>query len=302
MGDLPSAIGRFRPIARIATTGLSETFAARIADAPAHAPVALKRISPSLAAVEGARAAFAHEAMVLGRMNHVGIVRAIDLTPAASDGHFAIELVRGQRLVDVVRRCEAVGLRLPVRHAIGIVATMAEALDHAHTATDVHGRPLGIVHADLSPNCITIEDGGAVLLTDFAGAHSDHPTVDRRRWPQPAAVAYMSPEQSRGEPFDRRSDIYVLGVLLWELATWSRLYARLPVDQIIARVAIGAVPLPTQVRADFPSELEDVLMIALQPAPHRRFTSAGDLARALRRLAGPADPRSLDGWIRRVFH
>lgn len=300
--DLPAAIGRFRPIARLTASGLSETFAARLADDGAAPPVALKRITPSLASVEGARAAFAHEAMVLGRVDHVGIVRPVDLTAAATQGHFATELVRGHRLVDLVRRCEQVGLRLPLRHAIGIVASIAEALDHAHVATDPVGRPLGIVHADLSPCCITIAEGGAVLVTDFAGAHSDHPTVDRRRWPQPARVAYMSPEQSRGEAIDRRSDVYVLGVILWELATWSRLYARLPVDQIIARVAIGAVPLPTQVRADFPTELEDVLMIALQPAAQRRFGSAGDLARALRRLAGPSDPRSLDGWIRRVFH
>lgn len=301
-GDLPAAIGRFRPIARLGATGLSETFAARMADDGAAPPVAVKRINPSLATVEGARAAFAHEAMVLGRVDHVAIVRPVDLTPAASHGHFATELVRGHRLVDVVRRSEAVGLRLPLRHAIGVVATIAEALDHVHAATCPEGRRLGIVHADLSPCSVTVTDGGAVMITDFAGAHSDHPTVDRRRWPQPASVAYMSPEQSRGEPIDRRSDVYVLGVILWELATWSPLYARLPVDQIIARVAIGAVPLPTQVRADFPSELEDVLMIALQPSAHRRFTSAGDFARALRRLAGTGDPRGLDGWIRRVFH
>jgi len=112
----------------------------------------------------------------------------------------------------------------------------------------------------------------------------------------------MSPEQARGEPLDRRSDVYALGVVLWELATWSRLYHRLAPDQVRARVAMGAVPLPSQVRADLPAELEDVMMIALQPAPQRRFATAATFAAALRRLAGPADLRGLDAWIGRVFN
>ncbi len=282
---------------------MAEVFVARRARDDGSAElVAVKRIRPHLRDVDDARELFAHEAMILAGFDHPGIVRALDVSAAEREGHFAMELVHGRGLTDVVKRAERVGVRMPLRHAIAVIAAAAEALEHAHTRPGPDGKPLQVVHCDVSPGNVMIAYDGTVKIVDFGVAQSQLRRADPRALPNAGTLAYMSPEQCRGDALDRRSDIYSLGVMLWELATWSRLYRRLGPEQVIARVAIGAVPLPSKLRADIPSELEDVMMIALQPVRERRFASAGELARALRRLAGPEDRRGLDAWIRRVFH
>jgi serine/threonine-protein kinase len=143
---------------------------------------------------------------------------------------------------------------------------------------------------------------GSVKIVDFGVAQSRLRRADRRALPHAGTLAYMSPEQSRGEPLDRASDIYSLGVMLWEMVTWSRLYRGLQPEQILARIAIGAVPLPSQMRADLPKGLEPALVTALQPAADRRFSSAAEFAEALREIVGPPDAAMLDAWVRRMFH
>lgn len=300
--DLPGWIGPYRPLRRIRSGPLAETFIARRDGAGRDELTTVKRIHPNLQHLVDARALFAHEGRLLGLLHHPSVVRGVDLAPAAEHGYFATEFVRGHALPSLVRRSEQLGFRMPLRHVIGIVASIAEALEHAHGITDDTGMPLHVVHGDVSPANIMVADDGTVKLTDFGAAQSRLRAPQSRVRPNLGPVAYMSPEQSRGEAVDRRSDVYALGVVLWELSTWSRLYRRLAPEQVIARVAIGAVPLPSQVRADIPAELEDVTMIALQPAAHRRFSCAGEFARNLRRLAGKPDPRGLDAWIRRMFH
>jgi serine/threonine protein kinase len=298
---LPAWIGGFRPLRRLRTGPLAEVFVARRDDD--RGPVqlaAVKRIQPSLLYMSEARSLFAHEAELLALCDHPSIPQAIDLGAATTEGWFATELVRGRSLVEVVKRAEQLGLRVPLRHALAIVASLAEALDHLHGLVDDDGKALGVVHTGVTPANVTLAEEGRVVLADLGAARSAlRPVTLRARRPV-GSVAYMSPEQSRGEELDRRSDVYSLGVLLWELCTWSRLYPRLGPEQVLARVAIGAVPLPSTVRADIPAELEDVMMIALQPSAQRRFATAGELAKALRRLAGPADPRGQAAWVRRV--
>ncbi len=299
---LPAWIGPYRPQRRLRGGPIGEVFLAREADGSPPALATIKRLHPHLQHVDAARALLAHEARVLARLDHPGIVRVREPATADAHGWFATDCVHGHALVDVVRRAEQLGLRMPLRHVLAIVASVAEALDHAHSRVDDDGCALHVVHADVSPAHIVIAPTGRVILTDFGASHSRLAAPRTGKRPNLGPVASMSPEQARGEPLDRRSDVYALGVVLWELATWSRLYHRLAPDQVRARVAMGAVPLPSQVRADLPAELEDVMMIALQPAPQRRFATAATFAAALRRLAGPADLRGLDAWIGRVFN
>jgi serine/threonine-protein kinase len=140
-----------------------------------------------------------------------------------------------------------------------------------------------------------------VKLVDCGVASSRWRRVDPRALPHRGTVAYSSPEQCRGEVLDRRSDVYALGIMLWELATWQRVYGRMAPEQILARVAIGAVPRPSQVRADIPGELEDLIMTALHPVPSRRFSNTAAVANALRQLAGATDASALATWTRRLF-
>jgi len=263
---------------------------------------AVKRIRPHLAEFAEARALFAHEAELLARFRHPGIVRVLDIAPAATEGHFAMELVHGRGLVDVVRKAQRLGLRMPLRHSLSVVAAAAEILHHAHECRDDDGSALDVVHSDVTPGNVMIAYDGSVKIVDFGVAQSRRRRADRRVLPHAGTLAYMSPEQSRGEPLDRRSDVYSLGIMLWELVTWSRLYRGLQPEQITARVAIGAVPLPSLSRADLPPGLETTVMTALQPARERRFDTTADFAAELRAIVGPPDHAMLDAWIRRIFH
>lgn len=268
---------------------------------------AVKRIRPHLEQFAEARALFAHEAELLTRFRHPAIVRVVDVEPAATEGHFAMELVHGRGLVDVVRHAQRMGVRMPLRHSISVVAAAAEALHYAHDLVDDDGTPLDVVHSDVTPANVMIAFDGSLKIVDFGVAQSrlregNKPRADRRALPHAGTLSYMSPEQSRGEALDRRSDVYSLGIMLWELVTWSRLYRGLAPEQILARIAIGAVPLPSLLRADLPPGLEPAIMTALQPARERRFQSAADFAAELRAIVGPPDHAMLDAWIRRIFH
>jgi len=296
-------IGRYRPVRQLTGGGMAELFVALCDrdDGSSHV-AAVKRIRPHLAEFAEARALFAHEAELLARFRHGGIVRIVDIEPAASEGHFAMELVHGRGLIEVVRRAQRMGVRMPLRHSLALVAAAAEALQHAHDCLDDDGAPLEVVHSDVTPANVMIAFDGSVKIVDFGVAQSRRRRADRRALPHAGTLSYMSPEQSRGEPLDRRSDVYALGIMLWELVTWSRLYRGLAPEQILARVAIGAVPLPSLLRVDLPPGLESAIMTALQPARERRFQSTADFAAELRAIVGPPDNAMLDAWIRRVFH
>ncbi|HET6584118.1 MAG TPA: serine/threonine-protein kinase [Nannocystaceae bacterium] len=300
---VPARIGCYRPVRQLAGGGMAELFVALADrdDGASHVS-ALKRIRPHLAEFPEARALFAHEALLLSRFRHSGIVRVLDIAPAATEGHFAMELVHGRGLIEVVRRAQRLGVRMPLRHSIAIVAAAAEALHHAHECRDDDGSPLEVVHSDVTPANVMIAYDGSLKIVDFGVAQSRRRRADRRALPHAGTLSYMSPEQSRGEPLDRRSDVYALGIMLWELVTWSRLYRGLAPEQILARVAIGAVPLPSQLRADLPRGLESAIMTALQPARERRFATTSELAAELRAIVGPPDHALVDAWIRRVFH
>ncbi len=261
---------------------------------------AVKRIRPHLEQFAEARALFAHEAELLTRFRHASIVRVLDVEPAATEGHFAMELVHGRGLVEVVRHAQRMGVRMPLRHSLAIVAAAAEALQYAHDLVDDDGTPLEVVHSDVTPANVMIAFDGSLKIVDFGVAQSRRRRA--RTLPHAGTLSYMSPEQSRGEPLDRRSDVYSLGIMLWELVTWSRLYRGLAPEQILARIAIGAVPLPSLLRADLPPGLESAIMTALQPARDRRFQSTADFAAELRAIVGPPDHAMLDAWIRRIFH
>lgn len=233
----------------------------------------------------GASAEFARmlveEARLATRLHHANVVQVFELVEAEGRFGLVMELVRGRDLGRVVERCRELGVRPGLARAVQIGVEVARALDHAHRLT-VDGRPVGLVHRDVSPHNILVSYEGEVKLADFGIARAG----SRLDLTEPGTVkgklAYMAPEQARGEPLDGRADVFSLGVVLWELCAGRRLFARDTEAATLAAVLDPApVGPPSAWNEEVPPALDEVILGALARDPARRTGSAEALRAAL---------------------
>jgi eukaryotic-like serine/threonine-protein kinase len=270
--------GRYRLVARLARGGMAEVWEAH--DDVLTRPVAVKVLLPHLAADGGFHERFHREAMSAARLSHPHIVSIYDTCSSEDAEAIVMELVRGSTLRDLLDRRGA----LPPRRAIAITRQVADALAHSHAC--------GLIHRDVKPGNILLADDGRVLVTDFGIAKAaEERGGDLTEAGQIVGTAkYLSPEQVRGEPLDGRSDVYALGVVLYEM-----LCGRPPFDAesstATALARLTTEPLrPRQVRAGLSRELEEVVLKAMARRPDDRFATAADLCTTLDGL----DVRNLD--------
>src|SRR5512137_2796373 len=246
------------------------------ADGPAgvRKEVALKLVR----AAPGASADFARmlveEARLATRLHHANVVQVFELVEAEGRFGLVMELVRGRDLGRVVERCRELGVRLGLARAVQVGVEVARALDHAHRLT-VDGRPVGLVHRDVSPHNILVSYEGEVKLADFGIARAG----SRLDLTDPGTVkgklAYMAPEQARGEPLDGRADVFSLGVVLWELCAGRRLFARDTEAATLAAVLDPApVGPPSAWNEEVPPALDQVILAALARDPALRAALA----------------------------
>ena len=264
--------------------------------------VAVKRIRPHLAGDPGFVQMFISEAQVASRLNHANVVQIFDFNKHQDTYYLAMEYVHGQSLWSVRRRAkELMTPMLPV--LVGhIGAEVARGLDHAHRLTD-RGRPLGIVHRDVTPHNVLLSYDGAVKLTDFgiakAGDHSTAPGVLKGKF------AYMSPEQARGEPVDPRTDVFALGIVLWEMLTGGRLFEGEGDAAVLKAVQDRIISPPARLNPEVPPELDAVVMRALARDRDGRYATAGEMERALSQylLHGVTslESRDVGAYLRALF-
>ena len=276
-------LGRYQLLRRIAVGGMGELFLARASSFGGFEKlVAIKRILPILAEQPAFVAMFLDEARVAATLEHPNIVHVADLGHAGKDYFLVMPYLEGGDLAHLRRQLTARRRALPEALAVHIVTGVASGLDYAHAKRDRDGRLMGLVHRDVSPENIFVTFEGEVKLLDFGIARAaqvaSHTDVGTRR----GKARYMSPEQARGQPLDARSDIFALGVVLYELTTGA-----LPFDAendlaVLARIVAGAPLPPSQRIAGYPRSLEAIVMRALEVDPARRFQSAAELRDALR--------------------
>jgi serine/threonine-protein kinase len=231
---------------------------------------------------------FLTEARLAAQLNHPHVIQIFDLGEVEQSMYLVMEYLDGENL-SVVRR---MGLKhqLPLldQHAVRLMSWAADGLHYAHTRIGIDGRPLGIVHRDISPqNLFATFDGGLKVL-DFGVAKiaSQHTQSGKLK----GKLGYMSPEQARGEPIDARSDVFALGIVLFEQLTRSRLFPNLDETQILGAIAHGTLPRPTERRADLDPDLDRILLKTLAPRREERFQSARELQEAL------------EGWLQKNAH
>ncbi|MBK6918233.1 MAG: serine/threonine protein kinase [Deltaproteobacteria bacterium] len=272
-------LGRYCVVRRIGGGGMAELYLARL-DGPNRfvKPVALKLMHAHLTDTPEFVGMFMREARIAASLQHPQIVQVLDVGEYDGEYFLALEYVHGLDLRRVL--AERRGVPLPLGAALRIVLDIATALHHAHSLCDGSGRPLGIVHRDVSPSNILIAYDGAVKLTDFGIAHMTEQTHVTATGALKGKPGYMSPEQCLQEHIDARSDVFALGVVLYELTTGR---AAFPGDMIATmnRILDGRYTAPGQLVRGYPPALATIVARALAPRAEQRYPSAAALRAAI---------------------
>ena len=328
--DLPRTFGRYVLFDLIGKGGMAEIYLAkaRTTEAGGSRLVVVKQILAELSSNARFAEAFVQEAKLAARLSHANVVQVLDLgrAPVAAgvretDARLFItmEYVEGLDLNELLRRCARAKVPLPIEFALLIVMETLRGLDYAHRRTDDAGKPLGIVHRDVSPSNVLVSVEGEIKLCDFGiarammGDDAPRPGGDDTAMPADAIqgkAGYMSPEHARGEPLDARADVFAAGVILWELLAGRRLYraknepGQKPESLLMVarRAEIPKVPgrgLP------FEEELHAIVDRALAVKREGRFDSAATMLAALQAYVAKArlvaSPIRLGEWLTQHF-
>ncbi len=243
----------------------------------------VKRVLPVYGQARRFRTMFVAEARLATRLNHPNIVQVYDFQDIGEDGQLlSMEYVEGPNLGMLLEAAKRRRERVPAWVAAYVVAEAAKGLHYAHERRDEAGRPLAIVHRDVSPQNILLSYDGAVKIADF-GIASANLFRDEEVGVLKGKFGYMSPEQARAQPVDRRSDIYSLGVCLYQLLAGRPLHGTLAGDELLEAVCAGEVEPPSTYARDVPVELEAIVLKALSRGREDRFETARDLAAAVGR-------------------
>jgi tetratricopeptide (TPR) repeat protein len=281
--SIPSQIAQFEIVRRLGAGGMAEVFLARKRGAEGtFKVVVLKRILPGFTTSRRFRSMFIDEAQLATRLNHPNVVQVYEFSNEGDEGHIlAMEYVEGCDLGFLMNAARAQGTRLPPWVAAWITAESAKGLHYAHEKRDDGGQPLEIVHRDVSPQNILLSYEGVVKIADFGIASAR--LVDEEAGVLKGKFGYMSPEQARGEKVDRRSDLYSLGVILWECLTGRAVHSGLGGEALLDIVRGGVVEPPSTYVRDIPEELETLVLKLLAPDPAARFATGRDIAAAIAR-------------------
>jgi serine/threonine protein kinase len=298
---LPSQFGRYTLLQRLATGGMAEVFRAKIVSSHGFEKViVIKRILPHLAADPTFVAMFIDEAKLTAQLTHPKIVQVLDFGEVAGQYFIALEFIDGTDALALLRASAQKRIRIPLALVVFIVAEILDALDYAHTASDMDGRPMRLVHRDISPSNIFISRHGDVKLGDFGIAHASDRESQTQAGTLKGKYGYMSPEQVTGGAIDCRSDLFAVGIVLAEAFMGRRLFtARNDLD-VLLMVRDGRLDRLNRYGHDVPAELDRIVRMALKRDRDARYQTASQFRDALfdylftqKLRVGPADLRAL---------
>lgn len=298
--------GPYEILRKIATGGMAEVFLAKQSGMGGFERlVCIKRILSHLGEQEDFIKMFQDEARIAANLIHPNIAQIYDIGEISGSYYIAMEYVRGEDLRRIYNQEVARGRAMPPEPAAQIVMGAASGLDYAHRQTSIDGKPLGLVHRDISPQNILVTYDGHVKLVDFGVAKAAGKMTETRSGVLKGKYSYMSPEQASGDPIDGRTDIFALGITLYEVTTGVRLFKRENELETLHAVIECKVTPPSQIIPGYDSSLEEIVLKALAHDQDERYPSAGemerDLERFLVRRSHPTGSSALASYMQDLF-
>ena len=283
--------GKYEIQHRLAIGGMGEVFYAMQKGVPGFERAAiLKSLLPELAQQEGFIDQFLDEARVAATLNHPNVVSIYEVGMWNGTYFIAMEYIRGRNLSQLIRRSLENQQRVPPMVAARIVRDAALGLDHAHRAMDTSGRPLNIIHRDISPQNIMVRDDGVTKVVDFGIASASNRSTKTKTGSLKGKIAYMAPEQLlSAKGITPKVDQYALGVVFWEMLTGRRLFKADTQDasaelQVIKKVLEENIPKPSSLVREVPPEIDDIVMAMISRDPAGRFEHCAEAASAIDRV------------------
>jgi serine/threonine-protein kinase len=271
-------VGRYEVLGRLAMGGMAEIFLAReTGPKDASRELVIKRMLPQVAQNAGVSEMFVQEARISMRLRHPTLCPIYEFGDDNGQLYIAMEWVHGVSLAEL----RGAG-PIPIPMVVKLIADVAGALHYVHSATDPQGQSLGIVHRDVTPDNILVSFSGVARLLDFGIAKVKSQFDQTQAGVLKGKFAYMSPEQYRGETLDGRSDVFSLGVCLYEALTGQLLYDRASEYETVAAIVLDPeVPSLRAVRPDLPEDLDVIVRRALAKQRDERFSTADEMHAAL---------------------
>jgi eukaryotic-like serine/threonine-protein kinase len=283
---MPAKFDRYSILGRLATGGMAEVYLAHQAGVRGFEKlVVIKRIRPELGARAGAVEAFLDEARLVATLEHPHIVQVHEVGFVGGSPYFVMEHIDGVDLRQLLAAALRTGEEISLANALYVAIDVCAALHYAHERRDLDDAPLGIIHRDVSPSNVLISHDGCVKLCDFGIAKATTRSEETDRGVVKGKFSYMSPEQCTNAPLDRRSDVFALGILLYELTTQTQLFPGHSDFEVMRAIVDGKVPLPTARVPGYPPALERIVLRALALDPAERYPTARALQSDLEALA-----------------
>ncbi|HVW25947.1 MAG TPA: serine/threonine-protein kinase [Polyangiaceae bacterium] len=273
---------RYRIIERIAAGGMAEVYRAESAGLEGFKKVvAIKRVLPHLAEKKQFIGMFLDEARTSAHLSHSNCVQVFDIGVGDNTYFIVMEYVDGSDLKAIIEHRRSRGQKIPIQEASLICLKICEGLAYAHDAVDTKGKKLGIVHRDMSPPNVLITRHGEVKIADFGLAKANSQLERSEPGIIKGKFSYLSPEAAMGEPVDHRTDIFAIGIMLWEMLAGRRLFLGETDLDTVRQVQAARIPSLSQLNSEVTPELERIVQKALAREVKQRYQSARDLGRDL---------------------
>jgi TonB family protein len=272
--------GQYVLLEKIATGGMAEVWKARMRGVEGFQKiVAIKKILPHLSDNQDFVEMFVDEAKLAAQLNHNNIIHIYDLGKIQSSYYIAMEYVDGFDLKTILKRAEERGTPMQIELALFVASKIAAALDYAGRKHDFEGRELSLVHRDVSPQNVLISEEGDIKLCDFGIAKAASKASHTQAGALKGKLQYMSPEQAWGRSIDKRSDIFALAAVLFEMLTARKLFGGDNELSILEQVREARVTPPSQINDEVTPEIDKIVLKALQKDPANRYQTAGEMER-----------------------
>ncbi len=302
----PVPFGKYYLLERINVGGMAEVFKAKTFGVEGFERLlAVKRILPNIAEDEEFITMFIDEAKIAVQLQHANIAQIFDLGKVDESYFIALEYVNGRDLRSIFDRMRSRGEALPIAMACWVMMQVCEGLDYAHNKRDGQGRELHLIHRDISPQNVLIGYDGEVKLIDFGIAKAAGKASTTQAGILKGKFGYMSPEQVRGLPIDKRSDIFAVGIVTYELLTGERLFVGETDFSTLEKVRNVEIVPPSSYNKKIPAELERLMLKALARDPEDRYSNAidlhDDLQSFLYSIGEFYSRKDLAGWMKKTF-